>query len=125
MGCNRGSFKRLSFQQQKPNQKTRKISNKQANLISKASKERGTKNPKSGDGKKSKNQSRNKTEIKKTVLIEKINETKSWFFEKINKTEKPLARLIKKKLRGLKSIIIIIIKKQEKVQQTPQKYRAS
>ena len=71
-----------------------------------------------------KDQSRNKTEIKKTVLIEKINETKSWFFEKINKIEKPLARLIKKKLRGLKSIIIII-KKQEKVQQKPQKYKAS
>ena len=44
-----------------------------------------------------KDQSRNKTEIKKTVLIEKINETKSWFFEKINKIEKPLARLIKKR----------------------------
>ena len=46
-----------------------------------------------------KDQSRNKTEIKKTVLIEKINETKSWFFEKINKIEKPLARLIKIKKR--------------------------
>ena len=30
-------------------------------------------------------------------LIEKINETKSWFFEKINKMDKSLARLIKKK----------------------------
>ena len=40
--------------------------------------------------------------MKKT--IEKINETKSWFFEKINKGDKPLARLIKKKERGLKSI---------------------
>ena len=30
-------------------------------------------------------------------IIEKINETKSWFFEKINKIDKPLARLIKKK----------------------------
>ena len=30
-------------------------------------------------------------------IIEKINETKSWFFEKINKTDKPLARLTKKK----------------------------
>ena len=30
-------------------------------------------------------------------LIEKINETKSWFFEKINKMDKALARLIKKK----------------------------
>nr|WP_272579493.1 hypothetical protein [Providencia sp. PROV231] len=44
----------------------------------------------------------NEIETKKT--IEKINETKSWFFEKINKIDKPLARLIKKKERGLKSI---------------------
>ena len=36
--------------------------------------------------------------------IAKINKTKSWFFEKINKTDKPLARLIKKKGRGLKSV---------------------
>ena len=42
--------------------------------------------------------------MKKT--IEKINETKSWFFEKINKIDKPLARLIKKKRRRLKSIIL-------------------
>ena len=33
----------------------------------------------------------------------KINKTKSWFFEKINKIDKPLARLIKKKRRILKS----------------------
>ena len=41
------------------------------------------------------------TETRKT--IERINETKSWFFEKINKIDKPLARLIKKKARRLKS----------------------
>ena len=35
--------------------------------------------------------------------IAKINKTKSWFFEKINKIDKPLARLIKKKRRRLKS----------------------
>ena len=34
----------------------------------------------------------------------KINKTKSWFFEKINKIDKPVARLIKKKGRRLKSI---------------------
>ena len=28
-------------------------------------------------------------------IIEKTNETKSWFFEKINKIDKPLTRLIK------------------------------
>ena len=30
--------------------------------------------------------------------IAKINKTKSWFFEKINKIDKPLARLIKKRM---------------------------
>ena len=36
--------------------------------------------------------------------IAKINKTKSCFFEKINKIDKPLAKLIKKKERRLKSI---------------------
>ena len=36
--------------------------------------------------------------------IAKINKAKSWFFEKINKIDKPLARLIKKNGRALKSI---------------------
>ena len=40
--------------------------------------------------------------MKKTIA--KINKTKSWFFEKINKIDKPLARLIKKKGKGCKSI---------------------
>ena len=31
--------------------------------------------------------------------IAKINKTKSWFFEKVSKIDKPLARLIKKKMR--------------------------
>ena len=31
--------------------------------------------------------------------IAKINKTKSWFFEKINKIDKPLPRLIKKKIQ--------------------------
>ena len=30
-------------------------------------------------------------------MIQKINETKSWFFEKINKIDEPFTRLIKKK----------------------------
>ena len=30
-------------------------------------------------------------------MIQKINESKSWFFEKINKIDKPLTRLIKRK----------------------------
>ena len=34
--------------------------------------------------------------MKETIV--KINKTKSWFFEKINKIDKPLVRLIKKKM---------------------------
>ena len=63
----------------------------------------------------------NEIETKKTIA--KINKSKSWFFQKINKIDKPLARLIKKKGRGLKSIKLEM--KKEKLQQTPQKYKAS
>ena len=38
----------------------------------------------------------NEKETKETIA--KPNKTKSWFFEKINKIDKPLARLIKKKM---------------------------
>ena len=44
----------------------------------------------------------NEKEMNETIA--KINKTKSWFFEKINKIDKPLARLIKKKGRRLKSM---------------------
>ena len=37
--------------------------------------------------------------MKKT--IEKNNEIKSWLFEKINKIDKPIARLIKKKMERI------------------------
>ena len=50
----------------------------------------------------------NEIETKKTIA--KINKTKSWFFEKINKIDKPFARFKMKK---------------EKLQWTPQKYKAS
>ena len=63
----------------------------------------------------------NEKETKKT--IGKINKTKSWFFEKINKIDKPLARLIKKKRERIQ--INKIRKKKEKLQLTPQKYKAS
>ena len=36
-------------------------------------------------------------EIESEKMIQKINESKSWFFEKINKIDKLLSRLIKKK----------------------------
>ena len=51
-------------------------------------------------------------------IIVKINKTKSWFFEKINKIDKPLARLIKKKKRRIKSTKLEM--KKERLQQTMQ-----
>ena len=57
--------------------------------------------------------------MKETTV--KINKTKSWFFEKINKIDKPLARLIKKKERRIKSIKLEM--KKERLQQTLQKYK--
>ena len=63
----------------------------------------------------------NKKETKETIV--KINKTKSWFFEKINKIDKPLARLIKKKGRRIKSTKLEM--KMEKSQQTTQKYKGS
>ena len=51
--------------------------------------------------------------------ISKINKSKSWFIEKINKIDKPLARLIRKKGRRIKSINLEM--KMEKSQETTQK----
>ena len=36
-------------------------------------------------------------EIESLKMIQKINESKSWFFEKIHKIDTPLTRLTKKK----------------------------
>ena len=55
--------------------------------------------------------------MKETIV--KINKTKSWFFEKINKIDKPLARLIKKKERRIKSTNLEL--KKERLPQTMQK----
>ena len=54
-------------------------------------------------------------------IIVKINKTKSWFFEKVSKIDKPLARLIKKKERRIKSTKLEM--KKERLQQTTQKYK--
>ena len=53
----------------------------------------------------------------------KTSKTKSWFFEKINEIDKPLAHLIKKKGRRIKSVKLEM--KMEKSQQTTQKYKGS
>ena len=58
----------------------------------------------------------NEKETKEAIA--KINKTKSGFFEKINKIDKPLAKLIKKKMRRIKSTKLEM--KIEKSQQTTQ-----
>ena len=58
----------------------------------------------------------NEKETKEAIA--KINRTKSWFSEKINKIDKPLAKLIKKKRRRIKSTNLEM--KMEKSQQTTQ-----
>ena len=63
----------------------------------------------------------NAKETKETIA--KINKTKSWFYERINKIDKPLARLIKKQRRKIKSIKLEM--KMERSQQTTQKYKGS
>ena len=59
----------------------------------------------------------NEKEMKEA--IRKINKAKSWFFEKINKIDKPLARLIKKKIVEIKSTKLGM--KKERLQQTTKK----
>ena len=61
----------------------------------------------------------NEKETKETIA--KINKTKRWFTEEINKIERPLARVIKKKERRIKSIKLE--RRMEKSQQTTQKYK--
>ena len=52
-----------------------------------------------------------------------FKKAKSWFFERTNKIDKPLARLIKKQGRKIKSIKSEM--KKERSQQTTQKYKGS
>ena len=101
--------------------KKQETSNKQPNLTPKATRERRTKKPKVSRRKEiiKIRSEMNKKEMKETIA--KINKTICWFFEKINKIDKPLARLIKKKRTQINKIRM----KKEKLQQTPQKYKAS
>ena len=63
----------------------------------------------------------NEKEVNETIVKNKNPE--SWFFEKINKSDKPLAILIKKKGRRIKSTELTM--KEERLQQTMQKYKRS
>ena len=60
--------------------------------------------------------------MKMEETMVKINKTKSWLFEKINRIVKPLARLIKKKEREIRSTKLEM--KKERLHQTIQKYKA-
>ena len=62
----------------------------------------------------------NAKETKETIGT--VNKAKSWFFKKINKIDKPLARLIRKKGKRIKTKFEM---KMEKSQQTTQKYKGS
>ena len=97
MGYTKSSTKRKDYSNISLPQETRKTSNKQPNLTSKAIKKRRTKPPKVSIRKEI---IKIRTEINEKEMkgtIAKINKTKSWFFEKINKIDKPLARLFKEK----------------------------
>ena len=104
MGCSKSSSKRKFYCSTVLPQETRNISNKQPNLTPKAVRERRTKNPKVSRRKEIIKIRSEVNEKEMNEMIAKINKTKSWFFEKINKIDTPLARLIKKKGRRLKSI---------------------
>ena len=64
---------------------------------------------------------RNAKETKETIA--KIRKAKTWFFEKINEIDKPLARLIKKQRRRIKTTKLEM--KMERSQQTTQKCKRS
>ena len=119
MGCREGSSERKVYSNTISPRETRKISNKQPNLTLKATRERKQAKPKVSRRKEIIKIRAEINEIETKKTIEKINETKSWFFEKINKIDKPLARLITKKGRGLKSIKLEMKKK---LQWTPHTY---
>ena len=99
MGCSKISSKREVYSNTILPQETRKTSNRQPNFTPKATGKRRTTTTKKNSGRKEiiKIQAEiNEKEMKETIV--KINKTKSWFFEKASKIDKPLARLIKKKI---------------------------
>ena len=121
MRCSKSSSKREVYSSTSLLQETRKIGNNQSNLTPKGTREEQTKFEVSRwKGIIKIRAELNEIETKKTIV--KINKTNSWFFEKIKKIDKPLPRLIKRG-RGLK--LIKLEMKKEKLQQTPQKYKAS
>ena len=99
-------------------QEIRKTSNRQPNLIPKATRKKRPENPQTQQKEKN-NAEINDKEMKE--IIGKINKTNSWFFEMISKIDKTLVRLNKKKSKRLKSTKLEM--KKERLQQTMQKYK--
>ena len=97
MGHSKSSSKREVYSNTVLSQETRKSSNKQPNLIPKATRAGRTKPEFNRRKEILKIRAEEINEIETNKTIEKVNETKSWFFEKMNKIDKPLARLIEKK----------------------------
>ena len=122
MGCSKSSSKREVYSYTSLPKETRKISSKQSNLTPKGTRERRTNKPKVSRRKEIIKIRAGINEIDTKKTIAKINKTKSWFFEKIKLiSHQPDSS--RKRGRGLKSIKLEM--KQEKLQQTPQKYKTS
>ena len=122
MGFRRSSAKREVHSNTTLPQETRKASNRQPNSIHRAA--RKTKQLKNIQSQQKERNHKIRTDINGKEMKEttaKINKTKSWFFEMINKIDKPLARVIKKKERKIKSTKLEM--KKECLQQTAQKDR--
>ena len=97
MGHRKSSSKREVISNTVLPQETRKILNNLNLNLKKLEKDEQTK-PKDSRRKEIINIRAEVNEIETKKTIAKINETKSWFYEKINKIDKPLGRLMKKKL---------------------------
>ena len=106
MGCSKSCSKREVYNNTILPQETRNVSNKQPNLTPQAVRERRRTTTINAKVSKRKEIIKIRSEINEKEMketITKINRTKTLFFEKI-KIDKPLARLIEKKGRRLKSI---------------------
>ena len=123
MGYNKNSSKWEVYSNTVLHQERRKTSNRQPNLTPKTTGKRKTKKPKISRRKEILKIRAEINEKQTKETIAKINQVKSWFFEKVNKRDKPLARLIKKQGRRIKSTKLET--KMEKSQQTTQKYKGS
>ena len=120
-GMQQSSSKREVYSNTILPQETRKPSNRQPNFTPTMTGKRRRKNSKISRRKKIIKIWAKIIEKEMKETIVKINKTKSWFFEKINKINKPLARLIKKKERRIKSTKLEM--KKERLLQTMQRYK--